>query len=242
MRIVAVSDLHGFLPEIPRCDLLIIAGDICPDAFGSRMAAEAPALQAEWFDAHVRPWLARVPAACTVLTWGNHDYCGEACDFGADMPGRAAAGAPLLLVDDSTRITTRPAGDGQERRALTVWASPWSNQFGDWAFMKSPRDLAGVYRAIPSGVDILVSHQPPYGSGDLTVGLFGPARHAGSRELLAAIERVRPRLVVCGHIHEGHGRHEHAGTPILNVSIVNEYYELVHEPTIVESSELRSDD
>jgi hypothetical protein len=242
MRIVAVSDLHGFLPEIPLCDLLIVGGDICPDGFGSRTASEAPSLQAEWFDAHVRPWLARVPAARTVITWGNHDYCGEACDFAADMPGRAADGAPLLLVDDSTCITAPAAGPGQKSRALTVWASPWSNQFGDWAFMKPPRDLAGVYRAIPSGVDILVSHQPPYGYGDKTAALFGRSEHAGSRELLAAIERVRPRLVVCGHIHEGHGRYEHAGIPIVNVSVVNEYYELVHEPTFVESSELRSDD
>jgi hypothetical protein len=238
MRIVAVSDLHGFLPEIPPCDLLIIGGDICPDGFGSRTASEAPSLQAEWFDAQVRPWLARAPASRTVLTWGNHDFCGEACDFGADMPGRAAEGAPVLLIDDLIRLSLprRPAG-GAAEGALTIWGSPWSNQFGGWAFMKRPSDLARVYGTIPEGVDIIVSHQPPYGCGDRTVELFGPAEHAGSRELLAAIERVRPRLVVCGHIHEAHGRYEHAGIPIVNASVVNEYYELVHEPSIIESSE-----
>jgi Icc-related predicted phosphoesterase len=232
MRIVAVSDLHGFLPEIPPCDLLIVAGDICPDGVGSRAASEAPALQAAWFDRHVRPWLRRAPAAHTVFTWGNHDFCGESCDFKADRPGRAADGAPVLLIDEATRIDLAP-GEGRSG-GVTIWASPWSNQFGGWAFMKRPRDLARVYDAIPEGTDIIVSHQPPYGYGDKTVELFGPADHAGSRELLAAIDRVGPRLVVCGHIHEAHGRYSHRGIPIVNASVVNEYYELVHLPTVID--------
>ncbi len=85
----------------------------------------------------------------------------------------------------------------------------------------------GRYAAIPAGIDILVSHQPPYGHGDdVFDSASGGLRHLGSLELLAAIERVRPKLVICGHVHGGFGRSEHEGTQIYNVSILDQRYRL----------------
>jgi Icc-related predicted phosphoesterase len=231
MRIVALSDLHGHLPEVPPCDLLIVAGDVCPDRVGHGLARHYPAQQKAWFDEQARPWLAAAPAAHRILTWGNHDWCGQHCSFDGDSPEAAPSTALQILVDTGTSVPRRGTAGG----AISVWATPWSRQFMDWAFMRSREGLADTYAAIPEHVDILVSHQPPYGLGDRAVDeQSGQIEHLGSLELLTAMARVKPRLVICGHIHSGYGRFESAGTPIYNVSVVNEHYRVVRSPTVID--------
>jgi hypothetical protein len=102
------------------------------------------------------------------------------------------------------------------------------------AFMKTADELAAVYAAIPEGIAILVSDQPPHDYGD---GLPDPrsatVEHLGSRELLLAIDRVRPKVVICGHIHDGHGRYGYSGIPIDDVSVVDAQYRRAHSPMIM---------
>ena len=101
--------------------------------------------------------------------------------------------------------------------------------------MKAPAELVPVYAAIPEGIEILVSHQPPFGYGDRCADFTsGRIINVGSRELLATIDRVRPKIVVCGHIHEGYGQFERDGTRIFNVSVVDEHYRLVRGPTVID--------
>jgi hypothetical protein len=235
MRIVALSDQHGFLPDVPKCDLLIVAGDVCPDRFGPFMAWHDPYQQQAWFDRNVRPWLASAPATHKLLTWGNHDWCGQACSFRSDSPEYARSTDLQILVDEGTMVPLSSAAGGR----LSVWATPWCNPFMRWAFMKEPRDLEQVYAAIPEGTHIVVSHQPPHGYGDRAFDLDSRrVEHVGSRELIVAIERVRPRIVICGHVHGGYGRYEHQGIPIYNVSIVDEAYRHVNAPTVIDLSDL----
>ena len=230
MRIVALSDQHGFLPDVPRCDLLIVGGDVCPDRLDGKLAQDHPDRQKVWFETTARPWLARTPAAHRLLTWGNHDWCGQACSFRSDSPEHARSTDLQILVDEGTTVVR----SGGAERHVSVWATPWSNKFLRWAFMKRPSELERVYAAIPDGIDILVSHQPPIYHGDRTFNLdSGRVEHVGSRELLNAIERVRPKVVICGHVHGGFGRYEHQGIPIHNVSVTDESYRLVNAPTVI---------
>lgn len=228
MRIVALSDQHGFLPDIPPCDLLIVAGDVCPDRMGRLWADRHPLAQKGWFDNIARPWLAAAPATHKLLTWGNHDWCGQACSFHDAAADATSDDAFHILVDEAIEIP-----DGRGGR-VKIWCSPWSNQFGGWAFMQSPREIERIYDAIPGDIDILVSHQPPYGYGDHVERPWGGIEHAGSRELLATIRRVKPKLVICGHIHPGYGRYECESTAVHNVAVVDDSYRLVREPTIID--------
>jgi hypothetical protein len=65
----------------------------------------------------------------------------------------------------------------------------------------------------------------------------GKVEHLGSRELLAAVKRVRPKLVICGHIHDGHGRFDCDGIPVYNVTLVDEQYRPVWSPTVIDIPE-----
>jgi hypothetical protein len=162
---------------------VIVAGDVCPDRFGPFMAVHDPYQQQAWFDRIVRPWLAATPATHKLLPWGNHDWCGQMCSFRSDTPAHAQSTDLQILVDEGTTVASaRGAG-----RQLSVWATPWSDPFMRWAFMKRPSDLERVYAAIPDSIDVLVSHQPPFGYGDSTFDLDSRrVEHVGSRELLVA--------------------------------------------------------
>ena len=119
---------------------------------------------------------------------------------------------------------------------LKIWFSPWSNTFGGWAWMKDPDQLKLEYDNIPEGTDIIVSHQPPYGYGDQVLEAYrgfneDPDGHVGSKELLNVIDKVKPKVVICGHIHSGYGVYQHGLTTIYNVALMDDTYQLVREAT-----------
>lgn len=63
------------------------------------------------------------------------------------------------------------------------------------------------------GQIVLVSHDPPKGSRvDVTYG----GEHVGSCSTRAFVERVKPKLVICGHIHEAVGVDSIGHTVVVN--------------------------
>ena len=74
-------------------------------------------------------------------------------------------------------------------------------EFCSWGFNLPRGDpCLEKWQKIPSNVDILMTHGPPIGHGDLCTG----GNRAGCVDLLREVQyRIRPKYHVFGHIHEG---------------------------------------
>lgn len=219
MRICAISDTHGMQHKlnIAECDVLIIAGDICP------LRDHTPEFQSNWVKYTFRPWLDDQPAREKIFIAGNHDIVFEI--------------APGLLPQDFGGVYLRDAEHVFE--GVKFYGSPWQPPFCDWAFNAPEEQLALAWQMIPNDVDVLITHGPPYGLRDKTLGgPYGPSEHAGSPSLRYELdERLRPELHVYGHIHPAYGCVQRNGTLFANVSICNEQYKPIHPPLYYELGE-----
>lgn len=90
-----------------------------------------------------------------------------------------------------------------------------------WSFDLSDEEAAAKLESCPEGA-VLVVHSPPKGHVDEAHG-----RHLGSEAILSAIERKRPVLAVCGHVHQGWGSEATVGTtPVFNVGPGGRFLEI----------------
>jgi len=95
--------------------------------------------------------------------------------------------------------------------------TPW-----EWSFDLDEEEAAAMLAACPEGA-VLVLHSPPRGHCDASAD----GTEFGSPALLRAIEEKRPRLAVCGHIHESWGCESRVGaTPVRNLGPTGTWIEL----------------
>lgn len=204
MRIVCVSDTHGLHRQ-----LSLPNGDIlvCTGDF-TRRGRRA---EVEEFDR----WLSILPHKHKVIIAGNHDFL-----FEQDPAARDLIQHGTYLQDELC-----------EKDGVCIYGSPWQPRFFDWAFnLDRGLPLRNIWAKIPSGIDILLTHGPPHGILDTTArGL-----RVGCEELTLAIQRVRPKLHVFGHIHESYGQMMAGETRCVNASTCNLQYAPIHPPVVID--------
>ncbi len=128
-------------------------------------------------------FLGALPHKYKIIVDGNHDL------------------APKKILDNITNAIYLQH-DLLNIENLKIWGTSWSywlkNQI---ELTKKQQDLSIFWQTIPSNIDILITHFPPYKIGDLTIS----GKHLGNRNLLDALKRIKTRYLIFGHIHEAYG-------------------------------------
>lgn len=202
---MCISDTHNATVKLPKGDVLIHAGDLTNQGSYTELSKAVA-------------WLERQPFETKIVIAGNHDLTLDA-EFYAKHGGnlhqtpqnpeacrRLLAENPSIFYLNHTAATIRLASPSGPRTTFTVFGSPYSprQESGTWAF-QYPRDSEEANRlwaSIPLDTDILITHTPPHLHCDESVSR---RKAMGCETLRRAMWRVRPRLHVCGHVHEGRG-------------------------------------
>lgn len=209
-KFIAISDTHNALDqvEVPDGDVLLHTGDI---SYRGRPD------ELKKFNDHIM----RLPHKYKVLVPGNHDFLFES-DFQSARN----------ILDPSIKILIGQEINIEDKR---IWGSPIQPWFYDWAFNRSERELQEYWRQIPEGIDILMTHCPPYGICDM-VHRYGTLEiiNVGDQHLLSNVQRVKPKYHIFGHIHEGYGTRVVDETTFINAAVMDERYNLVNKPVVFE--------
>lgn len=226
IRVCAISDLHGYLPEVEPCDLVLICGDIVPlSAQGSSRYTS------RWYKRAFKTWAESLPCDKVIFIAGNHElHFPNHYEYYKKMfPNNSKV--TYLCHEEYTYL----GSDGKEYR---IFGTPYCQIFGTWAFMLPDPELEERYSEIPENLDILITHDQPYGYGDVLLQKDCPwanGKHIGNKMLMEAISKKMPRYQFNGHLHScSHNKIMIEDTIHYNVSLKDESYQPVYEPLYLE--------
>lgn len=165
---------------------------------------------------------------------------GDFCNMRQGLPGAISLLAdikrPFLMVpgnaesvdelrDAAHEGMTVLHGDSIEVGNLQVFGIGYGipkTPFGDWSCDLSEESAAEMLAGCDLA-DILVTHSPPKGVGDVT----SRGVSVGSVAVRDAVMRIKPKLVLCGHIHDSWGQEGMIGdTRVVNLGPEGRWFDL----------------
>lgn len=218
MIIDCTADLHGSYPELKGGDLLIVAGDLT-----------ARDTEVEYMQ--LVTWLESLSYDKIIVIAGNHDGFIESNGWQWKDTSK------IEYLQDS----------GTEFKGFKIWGTPWTPEFCNWHFMlpRNSAEIGAKWVMIPDDTDILVTHGPAWSVLDSASRGASKLNRVGCQKLYEHVyDRVKPKLHVFGHIHEGYGslamKHQfcvRACTLCVNAAYMDRNYEPVNEPIRVKLNE-----
>lgn len=214
-RFVCISDTHNKTNNlvVPPGDVLLHGGDFSNVGL--------PRDVEKFHD-----FLTAQPHEHKVVIAGNHDLSFDTDNYGSlwrnfGHPEKYDSEGLKRLISEIPSVTYLE-DSGTTINGISIWGSPWQPWFGGWGFnLERGQKCQEKWDLIPAGVDVLITHGPPLGHGDLCTH----GGRAGCLNLLLDIQaRIRPKYHVFGHIHEGYGVTSDGRTVFVNASTCNYNY------------------
>lgn len=205
MKFVAISDTHGKHDEVllPKGDVLIHAGDISKS--GGLQEVKV------FLD-----WMAAQDFQHKIFIAGNHDFYFE--KESDEAVREIIPDGVTYLNNESVMIDN-----------IKIWGSPITPWFFDWAFNRHRGEAIKRYwDLIPNDTDALITHGPVYNILDKTIR----GQNVGCEDLLQTVLQIKPKVHICGHIHEAYGVFDNDNTRFINASLLDEKYNCINAPVI----------
>ena len=226
MKIVFISDTHNLQDQVtlPEGDILVHAGDLTMMGRMNEIAAAGHDIRKQ-------------PHRYKVVVAGNHDWMFAKNRMMAvqllnnGLIGGERKGRSFTLRTAWSRSTALKSGAVRGSQPSSIRA--FNAERGE--------AIKRYWDMIPEGLDILVTHGPPMGIHDQIAAHLG-SEHLGCEELMKAVERVKPKIHVFGHIHGGYGKTQYVNTLFINAAICNEAYKAVNEPIVIELPDAKTEE
>ena len=181
MKIWHISDTHGLHGQLQvpvGVDIVVHSGDASNYLDPYRNESELRA----FID-----WFATLPIPVKVFVPGNHDTSLEKGLIARDLVEHRKI---HLLINEEKEIN-----------GLRFWGSPFSPRYGNWSYMKDRGTINRLWDQIPDGLDVLITHGPPYGILDATYNHHNKVELVGCSALAKRVTKVEPQLMLFGHVH-----------------------------------------
>ena len=229
MKIIAISDFHGVLPEITeKADVLFIAGDISP----FNIQFNKPAVY-DWLWNEFSNWIKNIPVEKVYLVPGNHDAVFQGMPKYKLNDLKMHTELKLYVLNHQTEYYIDDNG-----KSWSIFGTPYCSLYGNWPFMVDDFILKQKFSTIPQDVDFIITHDPPYGIGIIDAFDFdvynGSYNHRGNKPLVEQLKKTNFNWLFCGHIHGGdHNPVTWGDSHLVNVSLMDEQMKLTHKPFII---------
>jgi Icc-related predicted phosphoesterase len=183
LKIDLISDTHNQHKKF-ECD----GGDIIVHTGDCSLGGKSHEI------CHFLDWYGKLDYKYKIFVPGNHDW---AFERESGLMQEECRKRSIILLNDS----------GIELLGIKFWGSPVQPWFHSWAFNRDRgEDIKRHWDMIPDDTEVLLTHGPPHGFGDVVSNVDGtPKERVGCYDLLEKIQKSQVKLHVCGHIHESRG-------------------------------------